>query len=153
KANLVIIGDGPLRAQLEQEARYCGIGDRVFFLGGLQNEETIPFYHAADIFALASIARSEAFGIVQLEAMACSTPVVNTNLDSGVPYVSLDRVTGLTVPPADSEALAHAIQRLLDWPTQRLEYGMSAYRRVREEFSLDVMVRRMLQLYAEVMEN
>ncbi|HKX30418.1 MAG TPA: glycosyltransferase [Blastocatellia bacterium] len=151
KANLVIIGEGPLRAQLEQEARNGGVADRVFFLGDLSNEEMIPFYQAADLFALASIARSEAFGIVQLEAMACGIPVVNTNLDSGVPFVSLDRVTGLTVPPSDSDALAAALQSLLDRPEQRREYGLAAARRVREEFTLEIMVRRTLQLYAQVM--
>jgi rhamnosyl/mannosyltransferase len=152
-ASLMIIGDGPLRAQLEDEARACGVAARVHFLGDLPDQEIIPFYHAAEVFALASIARSEAFGIVQLEAMACGRPVVNTRLDSGVPYVSLDGVTGLTVPPGDSEALGAAIQQLLDRPDQRAEYGAAAYRRVREEFSLEVMVRRTLELYAQVMKK
>lgn len=149
-ARLLIIGDGPLRAALEQEARECGVADRVVFLGELQNEETIPYYHAADIFALASIARSEAFGIVQLEAMACGKPVINTQLDSGVPFVSLDGVSGLTVPPKDSGAMAAAINKLLDNPALRAQYGDAARRRVREEFALEVMTRRMLRLYSQV---
>lgn len=150
QGTLLIIGDGPLRASLEQEARDCGVSDRVVFLGELQNEETIPYYHSSDIFALASVARSEAFGIVQLEAMACGKPVINTRLDSGVPFVSLDRVTGLTVPPMDSDALAGAINELLDDPGLRARYGEAARRRVREEFALEVMTRRTLELYAQV---
>jgi glycosyltransferase involved in cell wall biosynthesis len=148
---LLIIGDGPLRRRLEQLARAAGVLDRVGFLGEMQNEETIPFYQAADLFALGSIARSEAFGIVQLEAMACGKPVVNTRLDSGVPFVSLDGVTGLTVPPQDSDALAAAINRLLDDPSLRVRYGEAARRRVREEFSIEVMMRRTLELYRQAL--
>jgi rhamnosyl/mannosyltransferase len=150
KGRLLIIGDGPLRASLEQEARVCGVAGRVHFLGELQNEETIPFYHAADVFALASVARSEAFGIVQLEAMACGKPVVNTKLDSGVPFVSRNRETGFTVPPADSQSLAAAINLLLDDDALRSAYGKAALRRVQEEFTQEIMTRRVLELYARI---
>ncbi len=147
---LLIVGDGPLRGSLEQVARDCGVADRVVFLGEVQNEDTIPYYHAADLFALASVARSEAFGIVQLEAMACGKPVVNTWLDSGVPFVSLNEVSGLTVLPMDSDALAGAINILLDDSELRAKYGASALARAREKFALDGMIHRMLQLYAQV---
>ena len=149
KANLLIVGEGPLRASLEREAEVCGVRDRVFFLGDVQ--DVVPYYHAADVFVLASVARSEAFGIVQLEAMICGKPVVNTKLASGVPFVSLDRVTGLTVPPANQEALAAAINALLDDPKRRIAYGQAARRRVRQQFSVEVMASRTLELYAEVM--
>jgi rhamnosyl/mannosyltransferase len=148
---LLIIGDGPLRGSLEAEAQALGISDKVVFLGEIQNEETVPYYHAADVFALASIARSEAFGIVQLEAMACGKPVVNTDLASGVPFVSLHGETGITVPPQDSDALAAAINFLLDREELRAQYGRAAQRRVEQEFSLDRMVNRTLQLYEQVM--
>ena len=84
-AKLLLIGDGPLRAELEKEVRTLNIGNRVAFLGEIQNRDIVPYYHAADVFVLPSIARSEAFGIVQLEAMASGLPVINTSLDSGVP--------------------------------------------------------------------
>ena len=103
-ATLLLIGEGPLEAELRREAAKLPSSSRVHFLGAL--DDIAPFYHAASVFVLPAIARSEAFGLVQLEAMAAGTPVINTNLDSGVPAVSLHDVTGLTVPPADELALA-----------------------------------------------
>jgi len=148
--HLLIIGDGPLRQQLERQVERLGIQHKVSLLGDFQTD-IAPFYHAADIFALASIARSEAFGIVQLEAMACGKPVVNTSLDSGVPWVSLDGITGLTVPPRDPVALAGALNKLLDDPALRAEYGQAARARVEKEFRQDLMVERMLQVYRSVL--
>lgn len=150
QGHLLIVGDGPLRPSLEDLARRSGVAHRVTFLGEIQNQDVTPFYHAANLFALASIARSEAFGIVQLEAMACGKPVVNTSLDSGVPYVSLAGITGLTVPPADPPALAQAINSLLDNSALQEAYGMAAKERVKQEFSKEVMLQRVLQLYQDV---
>ncbi len=106
----------------------------------------VAYYHSAALFVLASIARSEAFGIVQLEAMAAGLPVVNTNLDSGVPFVSVHEETGLTVPPADPRALATAISRLLDDPKLSLTLGTAGAFRTRHEFSLETMLQRTLHL-------
>lgn len=145
--SLVIIGDGPLRGDLEALTRDLGIPERVHFLGEIHNHDVVPYYHASDVFALASVARSEAFGIVQLEAMACGRPVVNTSLDSGVPFVSLDGETGFTVHPGDAAALARALTTLLDDEALRCRYGEAAQRRVAAEFTSPVMGRRMLDLY------
>jgi glycosyltransferase involved in cell wall biosynthesis len=147
--NLLIAGDGPMRQKLEVEAAANPIiRGRVTFLGRV--EDITPYYHACDVFALPSIARSEAFGIVQLEAMACGKPVVNTRLRSGVPFVSLDGVTGLTVTPCNSAEMADALNRLLDDPKLRQKYGNSALHRVRTEFTVDAMVRRTLGVYKQV---
>jgi rhamnosyl/mannosyltransferase len=148
EGRLLIVGKGPLRGTLERLARNLGVSERVTFLTEVQDVR--PYYHAADVFALSSIARSEAFGIVQLEAMACSKPVVNTKLDSGVPFVSPHGVTGLTVPPADAGALASAINTLLDDTALSARYGRAARLRVEQEFNLDLMTRRTLELYGEV---
>jgi glycosyltransferase involved in cell wall biosynthesis len=144
---LVILGDGPLRGKLERLAAELGVADKVFFAGAMDDAAVLSYYHAAALFVLASVARSEAFGIVQIEAMAAGLPVVNTSLDSGVPLVSLHEQTGLTVPPADPKALAAAINRLLDDPALRHRFGHAGKLRARQEFDLDVMVHRTLQLY------
>lgn len=150
-AHLVLVGNGPLEAELQARIRSGGLEDRVTLLTKVK--DVVPLYHDAQLFVLPSIARSEAFGIVQLEAMACGKPVINTQLDSGVPSVSIDGVTGMTVPPANSKELARAINALLDDPRRRAMYGHAAYRRVREQFSLTGMADQTLALYHEVLNS
>jgi glycosyltransferase involved in cell wall biosynthesis len=150
RGKLVIIGDGPLRAELESLAVQLGVADKVVFAGEISDAAVRAHYHAADLFVLASVARSEALGIVQIEALASGLPVVNTNLDTGVPFVSLDGQTGLTVPLGNAQALAAAINRLLDDDALRHTFGQAGVRRAKQEFSLDSMLRRTLDLYQTV---
>jgi rhamnosyl/mannosyltransferase len=149
-AKLLVVGEGPLRGSLEALARACGVAGKVTFVGEVHNQEIIPYYLASDAFVFPSVARSEAFGIVQLEAMACGLPVVNTALDSGVPFVSRDGETGVTVPPADAEALATALRSLLGDAPRRAALGAAARRRVEREFTKEAMASRVRSLYAEV---
>jgi len=150
RATALIAGDGPLRAALSAEAARLGVGDRVVLLGRVDDAELKACYYACDVFALPSVERSEAFGIVQLEAMACGRPVVNTWLDSAVPHVSIDGLTGLTVPPGDPKALAAALSALLDDPTRRAAMGAAARQRVLEEFGAELMTQRTLEVYREI---
>ncbi len=146
---LLLIGDGPLRASLEQRIADANLQGKIELLGEIQNDHLTPYYRAADVFAFPSVARSEAFGIVQLEAMNCGLPVVNTALDSGVPFVSRHDETGLTVPPRDADALAAALNSLLENPARCAAFADAARKRVRSEFTLDVMTRRVSDIYAE----
>jgi len=150
-ATLIIVGDGPDYPQLEQLAWDLGVRSRVVFAGRV--EDVKPYYYAADVFVLPSVARSEAFGIVQLEAMACRKPVVNTSLQTAVPSVSLDGVTGLTVPPADAGALATALKRLLKDHELRFKFGEAARKRVEAGFDASKMAESTMNLYAELMSN
>ena len=147
----ILIGDGPLRGSLEQFSKKLGVSDRVTFLGEVDN--VAPYYRAADVFVLPSVARSEAFGMVQLEAMAAGTPVINTALDSGVPYVSVHGETGITVAPKDETQLADAIALVLQSKTIRTLYGQAAQRRVAQEFTAEVMTRRIQQVYEDVVHQ
>ena len=74
----------------------------------------------------------------------------DTNLDTGVPFVSMHEETGLTVPPANTERLAAAINRLLDNPDLRSRLGQAARLRARQEFHLDVMTARTLSVYDQI---
>jgi len=113
-AHLIIAGTGPLEAELRGVATAAGVADRVIFAGYLSREQQRQMFAAADLFVLPSISEAEAFGIVQLEAMCAGTPVVNTNLPTGVPWVARDGLEGLTVAPRDEAALAAAMSRLLE---------------------------------------
>lgn len=150
-AHLLLIGRGPLREPLTELAADLDLAERITFL--TEVNDIRPYYQAADVFVLSSIMRSEAFGIVQLEAMASGKPVINTQLDSGVTFVSPHGVSGLTVPPADSAALAEAISELLDRSDWRAELGEGARQRVAEKFTVDNMVQNTFQLYQDVMNQ
>ncbi len=147
-ARLLLIGEGPLRKPLEKLASELGVADRVVFLGPILNEHVTPYYLASDVYVFPSIAVSEAFGIVQIEAMACGLPVVNTNIPSGVPFVSRDGESGFTVPPNDPDALAAAVERLLADQELRRRFGAAGRERAHAEFSKDVLARRLLAIYA-----
>ncbi len=150
-AHLAIVGDGPLRSELEGLARRLGVGDKVHFLGRQDDATLHAYYRACDVFVLPSIARSEAFAIVQLEAMACGRPVVNTQLDSGVPFVSRHEESGLTVPPEDPRALAAAINRLLADEAWRRELGARGRARVESEFTKEKMAASTLAIYEQAL--
>ena len=100
---LFIAGTGEMEQELKDFAKRNNIGKKVHFLGFLPDNELKQAYADCDIFVLPSVAKSEAFGIVQLEAMVYGKPVINTKLPSGVPYVSVHGKTGLTVPPSDAK--------------------------------------------------
>lgn len=139
-ADLLIVGDGPRAPALQERAGKKPVTDQIHFLGYRPQTEVMFCYEQADVFVLPSTERSEAFGIVQLEAMLHETPVVNTNLQSGVPWVSQDGETGLTVPPGDPVALAAAINDLLTDFERRRDFGIAAKRRVKKQFRQSQML-------------
>jgi len=140
---LFISGAGELEAELKARVKHSEIEDRVHFLGFLPQKELRRAFADCDIFVLPSVERSEAFGIVQLEAMVYGKPVINTSLPSGVPYVSLHGDTGMTVPPSDAGALAFAINRLADDRELREEMGEAAAERVDKVFNEKIVIERL----------
>ena len=150
---LLLGGTGPLTHTLQQQAEALGIAQRIHFLGKIPEADLPAYYQACEVFCLPSVTRAEAFGIVQMEAMAAGKPVVNTNLGNGVNFVSPDGITGLTVPPHDSRALAAALQTLLQDNPARQQFGANAQTRVKQEFSLEVMDERIYTLYASLVNQ
>ena len=148
-ADLVLIGRGPLEGELRALATASGISARLTFLAPQDDDELTAWYRAADVFCLPSVARSEAFGLVQIEAHAAGTPVVSTDLPTGVPNANPDGVTGLTVPPGDALALGKALGRLLGDDELRARLGGQARARALREFTVPRMVARTLDVYAE----
>ncbi len=86
-------GTGPLTEELRSIARREGVAGKVRFVGRIPDDELVAYYEAADVFVLPSVAKAEAFGLVQLEAMYCRRPVVSCRLGTGVEWVNQDGVT------------------------------------------------------------
>jgi glycosyltransferase involved in cell wall biosynthesis len=149
-AAAVLAGSGPSRDAWMALARELGIADRIRFAGEVPHEELAALYHACDVFVLPSVTRAEAFGYVQLEAMACGRPVVSTRLASGVPWVNRDGETGLTVPPGDPAALGTALALLTADADLRQRLGAAGRARVRSEFTLDRMRMAAAAMYREL---
>jgi rhamnosyl/mannosyltransferase len=138
------------QSELEGLARSLGVADRVIFLG--EQDEALPaLYHACDVFVLPSIERSEAFGIVQLEAMAAGRPVVSTDVGTGVSWVNQHEITGIVVPPRDPAALAAAMNRVLDDPALGASMGAAGRLRVNETFTRAQMIEAIERVYARVL--
>ncbi len=142
RGTLMIAGDGPLEADLRRQVSERGLTDRVVFLGHVSDADLPSHYQAADVFVLPSIAKTEAFGVVQLEAMAAGRAVVSTNLPTGVPWVNQDGVSGLVVPPGDADALSTALNRLIDDEALRQRLSRNAASRADVVFSLESMIGR-----------
>ena len=146
-AMAILSGEGPLRAEWQLLARELGLAERVVFPGEVSQLELRALYRAADVFVLPSVSSQEAFGFVQLEAMASGTPVISTRLPTGVPWVNQDERTGLTVPPGDVRALTAALNQLLGNPRMRAQMSSAAQARVASEFTRELMAERAASLF------
>jgi len=157
-AKATIVGGGLLQEQLKRLAAELGVSNRIFFAGVISRSEIKILFHAAQVFALPSVTDAEAFGIVQVEAMATGLPIINTRLCTTAPWVARHHQEALTVPPNDATALAQALNLVLDQPALAQRLGASAYIRATEEFSDDIFRKRMGAVYydavrARVVQN
>lgn len=148
---LLVVGEGPQGQEWRASSQRLGLQEKVHFLGRVSDEELVALYHACDVFVLPAIHRSESWGAVQIEAMACGKPVVCTELGTGTSFVNVHGETGLVVPPRDAAALAAAIGQLLADGALRLRMGEQAKARAEKEFSHTVMVERLVSLYGSVL--
>jgi glycosyltransferase involved in cell wall biosynthesis len=144
--DLVIVGDGEEEKALKLQVAALNIQEQVSFYSNLSNAQLAEIYKQADLFVLPSINEAEAFGVVQLEAMANGLPVINTQLNSGVPFVSLNGITGSTVAPMDVAGLAQAISQITGDANLYEQYSTNAIERVKK-FTRENMAASYLKLY------
>jgi len=145
-AELVLIGRGEDTDDLRAQAERLGVCDRLHMPGYVAAEELPMYYAAADVFVFPSISPAEAFGIVQVEAMSHGLPVVNTSLPTGVPFVSKDGETGLTVEPKNVPQLRRALSQILSDDEMRSRFAQNARDRA-ETFSMTAFLTKHLDLY------
>jgi len=143
---LILVGDGDLKEVYINLAQSFGIIEQIIFTGYVPDEELIKYYNLCDFFILPSVDKSEAFGMVLLEAMACQKPVIATDLP-GVRQVVEKKVDGRLVRPKDAEHLAEQIQFFLDNPEAVKQYGEAGLKKVLEKYSWKIIVKRIEELY------
>ncbi|MBI4712555.1 MAG: glycosyltransferase family 4 protein [Planctomycetes bacterium] len=146
--SLLVIGDGPLRDNLETQADKSGIKNSVKFLG--VRDDLYSILSCIDIFVLPSL--YEAFGIVLLEAMASAKPVIASRVN-GIPEVVVDGKTGLLVPPANPSALSDAIIKLAADKTLAQKMGAAGYERVKDLFTIEQMIGKIDNLYGRLVNR
>ena len=143
---LVIVGNGPLLEKHKRLAAELGISHRVEFLTDVSDSQKMTALNESMGMVLPSVYPSEAFALVQLEAMELRKPIINTALESGVPWVARDGLEAITVPPADVAALANAINTLVGDAKLRDELGRGGRLRVEQEFSEVLFRDRLIRL-------
>lgn len=146
--HLIIGGKGPLEEPLHQLIADLNLQDRVSMVGFVSDDDIPSYFGAADIFCLSSIWKTEAFAIVQIEAMSCGKPIVSTAIPgSGVSWVNQDQVSGLVVAPENATALAAAIQQIGtdSWCYQT--YAEGGRERYLANFTREKMIAKCRRIY------
>lgn len=145
---ILIGGTGPLKDELENQIKINSLENKVELVGRISDYMLPSYYGACDVFCLSSIMKTEAFGIVQIEAMSCGKPIVATNIpQSGVPFVNAHGESGLNVEPSNAEDLARAIMDITKDPDTYSHYSSGARNRYRELFTKEKMIESSINLY------
>jgi glycosyltransferase involved in cell wall biosynthesis len=144
-----IIGDGPLRENLQAKIDTLGLSSRLTLLGSLSQAAVFEKLRTADIFALASVTdqqgASDVFPTVIIEAMSAARPVISTRL-AGIPELVAHEETGLLISPGDTSAFSQALEQLIRDPELRRRYGRAGRARIELHFRIEQTVRPLLQL-------
>jgi len=152
KGSVVIAGSGPEEARLRQQVQALGL-QNVIFAGQVSEEDKHTLLRHCTALALPSHLRSEAFGMVLLEAAMYSRPLVSCEVGSGTSFVNQDGETGVVVPPEDPQRLAQAINRLFDQPGLAETMGTNARRRYETHFTPRVMAGAYTALYQRLLDR
>ena len=147
---LKIVGRGPLEDQLKTLAVSLNLSGHIEFLGQVSDRELADLYSHAKIFILPSISSNEAFGIVQLEAMAHGLPIINTALPSGVTWVARNGQEAITVAPKNIPQLRSAIINLAKGLNMRERLGQQGKIRVEENFLMSHLVKNYKNFFQKI---
>ncbi len=153
QTHTLIVGKGDLKDRLDNLVRTWGLKERVELIGFVSDEKRTGLLATCDVLCLPSIERTEAFGLVLLEAMTFSKPVIVSNVPgSGMGWIVCHKETGLHVAPGDVEDLSKALQLLFDEPGQGEVLGRAGKRRFNELFRIEQTAKRTAGLYREVID-
>lgn len=148
---VVIGGCGPLEDELKNQIKELSLEKKVFLIGRVSDDDVVAYYEACQVFCLPSVMKTEAFGIVQIEAMSFGKPIVTTAIpDSGVGWVNVNGKSGINVAPCDAKALAASIQYICADEKRYKHFSEGALRNYRERFTQDMMIDNCLTLYRKL---
>lgn len=148
---VVIVGTGPLQAALEARISKIGVRDQVILTGQLNDCALRNLFARADLYCMPSVERSEAFGVVLVEAMSWQIPIVATDIPgSGVPWVNKHGESGLNVPPGNARAIADACRIILGDKEIHSKFSFASRRRFEEEFQENIAIERVMELYRDI---
>jgi len=142
EARFLIIGEGPLKKKYKKIIKKLNLENKVFLISPVEN--LIPYYYACDLFVLPSITKSEAFGIVLLEAMACGKPLISTNIGTGTSFINQDGITGFVIEPRNSKLLSEKINEILSNKELKEKFSRNSLQRA-QEFSKEKFIEKLLK--------
>lgn len=147
---VLIGGTGPLKESLEEKIRVNNLSSKVEMIGRIEESDLSKYYASCDVFCLPSIYKTEAFGIVQIEAMSCGKPIVATSIPhSGVSWVNKNNISGINVVPRSSKELADAIIKITSDSSVYNKYSIGARERFNALFRKEKMIESCLDIYAQ----
>lgn len=148
---VLIGGSGALKEELQKEIVSLNLQEKVKLLGRVSDEELPAYYGACDVFCMSSVQKTEAFGIVQIEAMSCGKPVVATRIpQSGVSWVNEEGVSGMNAEPGNAQDLARAIEAVTENEEVYRKFSEGATKRYRDMFTKECMIDKCLTIYLEL---
>ncbi|MDO9111145.1 MAG: glycosyltransferase, partial [Desulfatirhabdiaceae bacterium] len=153
-ARILLVGNGERASSIQRRIHTLGLSNKVSLLGFLPESDLHTLISTCDCLCLPSVERTEAFGMVLLEAMRYGKPVVASNISgSGIGWVVEDGVTGFLVPPRDPVLLAGSLKKIFDRPELKSQMGRSALERFMRVFQIDHVAQEIILLYHQVLEG
>lgn len=153
KSKLLIVGRGPLEQELKQFIEKNRLSEKIQILTSVNDQELCQLYRNAYAFVLPSISKNENFGIVQLEAMFFSLPIITTKIRSGVPAVGIPGETTILVEPCSVPELANALIYFENNHEIAASYGAKGRELFEKKYSYDLMIESHMKLYKDLYEH